>query len=85
MLAAHEQHDLYRKFAMAIVTTAIKEYRMYLRKYKKNPDDKDIHMELDLLEAFFRSSAYRTYSNHVFDGNRLIDEIQKQEGIKQTQ
>lgn len=85
MLAAHEQHDLYRKFAMAIVTTAIQEYRTYLRKHKKNPDDKDIHTELDLLEAFFRSSAYRTYSNHVFDGNRLINEIQRQEGLQQAQ
>lgn len=74
-------HERHRQFAIAIVTTAIKEYRTNLRKYKKNPTDREIHSELDLLEAFFRSSVYRTYSNHKFDGDRLINEIQKQEGV----
>lgn len=75
-------HDRYRQFAMAIVTVAIKEYRTYLQKYKKDPTNREIHSELDLLEAFFRSSAYHTLSNHIFDGNKLIDEIQKQEGVE---
>lgn len=76
-----EIQERYRRLAIGIVTTAIEEYRVHLRASKKKPEDVDISAELDLLEAFFRSFAYRMFTNYMFDGERLIREIKEQEQV----
>ena len=72
-----EHYNQYENIANAIVIQACKDYRRayrrYLRRYRctGTPD-----AELTELEAFFRSTWYRSLS--ALDGEYIMDRIRKE-------
>ena len=68
----------YDKLADAIVLQAVKDYRVLLRKWKKNINNREIKRELSRIEKFFRSEWYLLLTN--VDPEFLIEKLRKEIG-----
>lgn len=63
----------YENLANAIILQAVNDYRVALKKVKRNPDNKDAIQEALNIEKFFRSSWYEALTS--VDGDFLIRKI----------
>ncbi|SFU88884.1 hypothetical protein [Butyrivibrio sp. M55] len=68
--------DPHEALANAIILQAVKDYRMALKRVKKNPRNKEAISEALTLEKFFRSSWYSTLTS--VDGEFLIQKLQEE-------
>lgn len=73
---ANNGMDPYEALANAIILQAVKDYRMALKRVKKNPRNKEAISEALALEKFFRSSWYSTLTS--VDGDFLIQKLQEE-------
>ena len=76
MLIKNTTEDAYEKLVNAIVLQAVYDYRMELRKIRKNPGNKEAVGEALRIERFFRSQFYQTITS--LDGEYLIDRLRKE-------
>lgn len=63
----------YENLANAIIVQAVNDYRVALKKVKKNPNNRDAIQEALSLERFFKSPWYETLT--TVDGEFLIRKI----------
>ena len=70
---ASNEMDPHEALANAIILQAVKDYRMALKRVKKNPRNKEAISEA---LAFFRSSWYSTLTS--VDGDFLIQKLQEE-------
>ena len=68
----------YEALANAIIIQAVNDYRIALKKVKKNPCNRDAINEALSLERFFRSPWYETLTS--VDGEFLIRKIRAEIG-----
>ena len=68
----------YEALANAIILQAVNDYRIALKKIKKNPGNRDAINEVLSLERFFRSPWYETLTS--VDGEFLIRKIRTEIG-----
>lgn len=68
----------YEALANAIILQAVNDYRIALKKVKKNPGNKDAINEALSVERFFRSPWYETLTS--VDGEFLIRKIRAEIG-----
>ena len=73
---ASNEMDPHEALANAIILQAVKDYRMALKRVKKNPRNKEAISEALALEKFFRSSWYSTLTS--VDGDFLIQKLQEE-------
>lgn len=66
----------YEKLANAIVLQAVSDYRVALKKVKKNPKNRDAIDETLQIEKFFRSEWYQVLTS--VDGEYLIDRLREE-------
>lgn len=66
----------YEKLANAIILQAVSDYRIALKKVKKNPKNRDAIDEALQIEKFFRSEWYQVLTS--VDGEYLIDRLRKE-------
>ena len=67
--------DPYQILANAIIIQAAKDYRVALRRLKRNPKNKEARAAAEEIERFFRSDYYRTMTN--VDGEMLIKKLKE--------
>ena len=63
----------YENLAAAIIVTACNDYRMTLKKIRRNPNNKEAMREAMELERFFHSPWYSTLTS--VDGDFIIRKI----------
>ena len=63
----------YENLAAAIIVTARNDYRMTLKKIRRNPNNKEAMSEAMELERFFHSPWYSTLTS--VDGDFIIRKI----------
>lgn len=68
----------YEALSNAIILQAVNDYRVALKKLKKNPDNKDAIHEVISVEKFFRSPWYESLTS--VDGEFLIRKIRAEIG-----
>lgn len=68
--------DPYERLANAIILQAGNDYRMALKKVRKNPKKRDAVGEALLIERFFRSGWYSALTS--VDGEFLIRKFQEE-------
>ena len=68
--------DRYAEFANAIVVSAVREYRAYLRKLSRNENGRNSIIRIEELEDFFYSDRFGILTN--LDPNYLIDRLQRE-------
>ena len=66
--------DPYEALGNAIILQAVKDYRMALRKIKKNPRNREAIDEALLIERFFRGPLFGVITD--LDPEFLIDKLQ---------
>lgn len=71
--------DSYENLANAIILQAVKDYRVTLKRLKRNPRNKDAQIAADEVERFFRSDWYRELTS--VDGEMLITKLRKELGL----
>ena len=67
--------ERYAEFANAIVVSAMREHRTYLRKLSRNENDRNAQIKFDELEFFFYSDWFGILTN--LGPDYLIDGLQK--------
>lgn len=67
--------DPYQILANAIIIQAAKDYRVALRRLKRNPNNREARAAAAEIERFFRSGYYRTMTN--VDGEMLIKKLKE--------
>lgn len=67
--------DRYAEFANAIIVSAAREYRTYLRKLSRNENDINAIIKVEDLEKFFYSDWFCVLTD--LDPDYLIDRLQK--------
>lgn len=70
---AKSDGDPYENLANAIIITACDDYRMALKKIRRNPNNKEAMSEAMELERFFHSPWYSTLTS--VDGDFIIRKI----------
>jgi len=70
---AKSDGDPYENLANAIIVTACNDYRMALKKIRRNPNNKEAMSEAMELERFFHSPWYSTLT--TVDGDFIIRKI----------
>ena len=68
--------DRYAEFANALVVSAVREYRSYLRKLARNENDRNAIIRIEELEDFFYSDWFGILT--YLDPNYLIDRLQRE-------
>ena len=68
--------DRYAEFANAIIVSAVREYRAYLRKLSRNENDINARIKVEDLEKFFYSDWFGVLTD--LDPDYLIDRLQKE-------
>ena len=68
--------DRYAEFANAIIVSAVREYRSYLRKLARNENDRNSIIRIEELEDFFYSGWFGILTD--LDPNYLIDRLQRE-------
>lgn len=63
----------YENLANAIILTAVEDYRRALKRYVKNPTNKDTEADVNELERFLKSGWYSVFTS--VDGEFLIRKI----------
>lgn len=63
--------ERYAEFANAIIVSAVREYRTYLRKLSRNENDRNAQIKIDELEFFFYSDWFGILTN--LNPDYLID------------
>lgn len=66
--------DPYERLANAIILQAVTDYRVALKRIKRNPKDRERIDEALRIERFFRSGWYQRLTN--VDGEYLIRRLQ---------
>ena len=66
--------DPYEALGNAIILQAVKDYRMALRKIKKNPRNREVIDEALQIEKFFRGSLFGVITE--LEPEFLIDKLQ---------
>lgn len=66
----------YEALANAIVLQAVNDYRVALKKVKKNPNNRDALDEALQIERFFRSQWYQVLTS--VDGEYLINRLRRE-------
>lgn len=69
--------DGYRRLANAVIIIAAKDYRMALRKQRKNPHNKAVKTELAKIEDFFHSDRYKALTD--VDGDMILQGLREEE------
>lgn len=72
-MVAKNEGNPYENLANAIIITACNDYRVALKKIKRNPDNKEAISEALELERFFHSPWYSTLTS--VEGDFLIRKI----------
>ncbi len=70
----------YERLANAIILQAVKDYRVALKKLKKNPRNKLAIGEIESIERFFRSAWYSKLT--MVDGEMLIRKLREEGGYE---
>lgn len=65
----------YQLLANAIVMQAVKDYRFYIRKQFKSPNDAVVDGQIKLLEKFFKSDWFSELCN--LDMKYVLDRVKK--------
>ncbi|MBR3639369.1 MAG: hypothetical protein IKN50_02055 [Clostridia bacterium] len=68
--------DPYQNLANAIIIQAAKDYKIYLRRLRRNPNNKEAQAGAAEIERFFRSDYYRSMTN--VDGELLIKKLKEE-------
>lgn len=68
--------DRYAEFANAIIVSAVREYRSYLRKLSRNEKDTNARIKIEELEDFFYSDWFGVLTD--LDPDYLLDRIQRE-------
>ena len=68
--------DPYEALGNAIILQAVKDYRMALRKVKKNPKNREAIDEALQIERFFRGPLFGVITD--LDPEFLIDKLQEE-------
>lgn len=68
--------DAYERLANAIIVNAANDYRVVLKKCKRNPNDELICREKEKIEKFFHSPWYRVLT--TVDGEYLIKKLREE-------
>lgn len=68
--------DFWHSFANAIVIQAAKDYRVALRRLRRNPNSKSALSEIADLERFFRSDWYAALTD--VPGELLIQKLKEE-------
>ena len=68
--------DRYAEFANAIIVSAVREYRTYLRKLSRNENDINARIKVEELEVFFYSDWFGVLTD--LDPEYLIDRLQRE-------
>ena len=66
----------YAEFANAIIVSAVREYRAYLRKLSRNENGRNSIIRIEELEDFFYSDWFGILT--YLDPNYLIDRLQRE-------
>lgn len=66
----------YAEFANAIIVSAVREYRTYLRKLSRNENDINARIKVEDLEDFFYSDWFGVLTD--FDPDYMIERLQKE-------
>ena len=74
--AEETKMDPWHSLANAIVIQAAKDYRVALRRLRKNPNNKSALSEIVDLERFFRSEWYAALTN--VPGELLIQKLKEE-------
>lgn len=74
--AEETKMDPWHSFANAIVIQAAKDYRVALRRLRRNPNNKSALSEIVDLERFFRSEWYAALTN--VPGELLIQKLKEE-------
>ena len=67
--------DPYENLANAVIAQAAEDYRLLLKRAKKNPANREALEEALQIERFFRSGWYQRLTN--VDGEFLIRKLQE--------
>lgn len=71
----------FANLALEIIRSVAMEYRIALKKLKKNPNNSAALSTVWQDEAWFRSSLFEVLSLRLLDGEKVIEEIRIQEGV----
>lgn len=68
--------DRYAEFANAIIVSAVREYRTYLRKLARNENDTNTRIKIEELEDFFYSDWFGILTD--LDPDYLLDRMHRE-------
>ena len=66
----------WHRLGNAVVIRAVQDYRSLQRRKQRQPQNKEIQKELELIEKFFCTSQFGYYSE--LDGRELLHELSKE-------
>ena len=76
MASKNLAEDPYERLANAIILSAVADYRVELKRIKKNPENRLAIDEALQIERFFRSQWYQQLTS--VDGEFLISKLQEE-------
>lgn len=76
--AQAKQISAWQTLGSAVVIRAVQDYRRLKRQRRKQPQNKDIQKELELVETFFSTSRFGVFTQ--IDGKQLLEALNQEKG-----